>query len=251
MGSRGTAHASADGPGAALRLAIVSTPRAGNMWLRRQLVALFDLEERSVHTPDEVDWDALPAACALQLHWPRTRAFARTLESARLSRARRRPAPARRADLDPPFRRPRAGDGPLARRRARRRAVDHRRPPLLAGLPGILGGPPCPCSARRLPAMVGARARRDSLRGSRRRAAPGARADRRRGRRHACPFAPGRHPQGHVPLTAGGGYEPSLLAWQAAPLARTPAAGHRSRSSPARTPGCSGDSGTTYGPTRP
>jgi hypothetical protein len=63
-----------------LRLAVVSTPRVGNMWLRRQLVALFGLEERSAHTPDEVCWESLPDACVLQLHWPRTRHFARTLE---------------------------------------------------------------------------------------------------------------------------------------------------------------------------
>jgi hypothetical protein len=58
----------------------VSTPRVGNMWLRRQLVALFGLEERSAHTPDEVHWESLPEACVLQLHWPRTRGFVRTLE---------------------------------------------------------------------------------------------------------------------------------------------------------------------------
>jgi Sulfotransferase domain len=50
------------------------------MWLRRQLVALLDLEERSAHTPDEVGWETLPESCVLQLHWPRTRAFSRTLE---------------------------------------------------------------------------------------------------------------------------------------------------------------------------
>ena len=63
-----------------VRLAVVSTPRAGNMWLRRQLVALFDLEERSAHTPAEVDWESLPKACVLQLHWPRTRSFVKTLD---------------------------------------------------------------------------------------------------------------------------------------------------------------------------
>ena len=50
------------------------------MWLRRQLVALFGLEEHSAHTPDEVDWEMLPEACALQLHWPHTRGFVRTLK---------------------------------------------------------------------------------------------------------------------------------------------------------------------------
>lgn len=65
--------------GVPVRLAVISTPRAGNMWLRRQLVALFDLEERSAHTPGEVDWLSLPEACVLQLHWPRTRGLVRTL----------------------------------------------------------------------------------------------------------------------------------------------------------------------------
>lgn len=50
------------------------------MWLRRQLVALYGLEERSAHTPDEVNWDALPRACVLQLHWSRTRDLERTLK---------------------------------------------------------------------------------------------------------------------------------------------------------------------------
>ena len=63
-----------------LRLAVVSTPRTGNMWLRRLLVPLFGLEERSAHTPDEVGWESLPERCALQLHWPRKRGFVRTLE---------------------------------------------------------------------------------------------------------------------------------------------------------------------------
>jgi Sulfotransferase domain len=50
------------------------------MWLRRQLVALFGLEERSAHTPGEVGWKSLPEACVLQLHWPRTRRFVHALE---------------------------------------------------------------------------------------------------------------------------------------------------------------------------
>lgn len=57
---------------AAVRVAIVSSPRSGNMWLRRLLVALYGLEERSAFTPDELDWDALPERCALQFHWHRT-----------------------------------------------------------------------------------------------------------------------------------------------------------------------------------
>jgi hypothetical protein len=50
------------------------------MWLRRLLVAAYGLEERSAHAPDEVDWEALPERCALQLHWRRTPEFRQTLK---------------------------------------------------------------------------------------------------------------------------------------------------------------------------
>ena len=50
------------------------------MWLRRLLCALYELEERSAFTPDEVDWDALPERCVLQLHWRRTPEFRMQLE---------------------------------------------------------------------------------------------------------------------------------------------------------------------------
>ena len=93
------------------------------MWLRRQLVALFDLEERSAHTPDEVDWESaaggLRPPAALATH-PRLRPDART---ARLPRRRPLPASTRRSDLDPSLLGARARDGALARRRARRRAL--------------------------------------------------------------------------------------------------------------------------------
>ena len=43
-------------------------------------MAAYGLEERSAHTPDEVDWEALPERCALQLHWRRTPEFRTTLK---------------------------------------------------------------------------------------------------------------------------------------------------------------------------
>jgi hypothetical protein len=49
------------------------------MWLRRLLVAAYGLEERSAHTPDELDWETLPERYALQLHWHRTPEFRKTL----------------------------------------------------------------------------------------------------------------------------------------------------------------------------
>jgi hypothetical protein len=43
-------------------------------------VAAYGLEERSAHTPDELDWEALPERCALQLHWRRTPEFRKRLQ---------------------------------------------------------------------------------------------------------------------------------------------------------------------------
>lgn len=63
-----------------MRIAIVSSPRSGNTWLRRLLGATYRLEERSAFTPDELDWEALPERCVLQLHWHRTPEFLAQLD---------------------------------------------------------------------------------------------------------------------------------------------------------------------------
>ena len=63
-----------------LRIAIVSSPRSGNMWLRRLLRTAYGLDERSAFTPDELDWEALPDTCVLQFHWHRTPEFRALLE---------------------------------------------------------------------------------------------------------------------------------------------------------------------------
>jgi hypothetical protein len=42
------------------------------MWTRRLLRRYFALEERSAHAVGDVDWDALPERCVLQLHVDRT-----------------------------------------------------------------------------------------------------------------------------------------------------------------------------------
>lgn len=42
-------------------------------------MAAYGLEERAVHTPGELDWEALPDRCALQLHWHRTPEFRKQL----------------------------------------------------------------------------------------------------------------------------------------------------------------------------
>ncbi len=55
--------------GDGLKLALVSTPRSGNTWLRHMLAASLDLHEIAVHNPYAVDWGALPARTILQTHW--------------------------------------------------------------------------------------------------------------------------------------------------------------------------------------
>ena len=63
------------------RLALISSPRSGNTWLRRMLVPLFGLEEQAVHVPGELDWHRLPTHSVIQLHWPASPSFIAQLES--------------------------------------------------------------------------------------------------------------------------------------------------------------------------
>lgn len=63
-----------------MRLALVSTPRSGNTWLRYLLAQLYGLEQFAVHTPEALDWSSLPQECIVQLHWHRTPAFQALLE---------------------------------------------------------------------------------------------------------------------------------------------------------------------------
>jgi hypothetical protein len=69
------------------RLAVVSTPRAGNTWLRHLLRSLFRFEhpdgELAVHLPGDVPWAALPERCVLQLHWHRVEPFVSLLREHR------------------------------------------------------------------------------------------------------------------------------------------------------------------------
>lgn len=52
-----------------VRLAVISTPRSGNTWLRTLLRDSLGLQELAVHHPDHVPWDELPERLVLQLHW--------------------------------------------------------------------------------------------------------------------------------------------------------------------------------------
>jgi hypothetical protein len=62
-------HREPDGVRPNLRLAVISTPRSGNTWVRMQLATLYGLEQIPVHFPTEVDWDNLPRRCVIQIHW--------------------------------------------------------------------------------------------------------------------------------------------------------------------------------------
>ncbi len=64
-----------------MRLALISTPRSGNTWLRLLLGDLFNLSHFAVHTPSDLDWGSLPEDCIVQLHWPRTDHFVGLLDT--------------------------------------------------------------------------------------------------------------------------------------------------------------------------
>ncbi len=66
-----------------MRLAIVSTPRSGNTWLRYILAATYDLQQYDAHRPEDVKWNSLADNCALQIHWRNTPEFAVLLETHR------------------------------------------------------------------------------------------------------------------------------------------------------------------------
>ena len=51
------------------RIAVVSTPRTGNTWLRHLLTTLYDLSGIVANGPADVDWASLPDRCVLQIHW--------------------------------------------------------------------------------------------------------------------------------------------------------------------------------------
>jgi hypothetical protein len=63
-----------------MRIAIISTPRSGNTWLRYMLSDLYNAEQIAVHTPDDITWDSLyDGNIVMQLHWHRTPQFVRLL----------------------------------------------------------------------------------------------------------------------------------------------------------------------------
>jgi hypothetical protein len=65
----------------ALRIAVVSTPRCGNTWLRMLLSRVCDATQYAIHTPDDFDWKNIgeSSSIVLQLHWLPDRDFIRKL----------------------------------------------------------------------------------------------------------------------------------------------------------------------------
>jgi len=53
------------------RIAILSTPRTGNTWLRRLLDGVYSLPQIVADSPADIEWERLSARCILQLHWDR------------------------------------------------------------------------------------------------------------------------------------------------------------------------------------
>lgn len=54
-----------------IRLAIVSTPRTGNTWLRYLLSQMYGVPQTAVHNPADLDWAGLPRGLVVQIHWHR------------------------------------------------------------------------------------------------------------------------------------------------------------------------------------
>ena len=62
-----------------LKIAVISTPRSGNTWVRRVLSQALDLDQIAVHNPRDIPLK-LPERVALQIHWyrePNFQAFLR------------------------------------------------------------------------------------------------------------------------------------------------------------------------------
>lgn len=60
---------------APLRIAVVSTPRAGNTWIRHLLGTAYQIPHLARHSMSDSDWSDFPRSVVLQLHWRRTPDF--------------------------------------------------------------------------------------------------------------------------------------------------------------------------------
>jgi len=58
-----------------MRIAVVSTPRAGNTWVRHLLGTAYQIPHFARHSMADADWKELPAEMVLQIHWRREPEF--------------------------------------------------------------------------------------------------------------------------------------------------------------------------------
>lgn len=58
-----------------LRIAVISTPRAGNTWIRHLLRTAYQIPHLAKHSMTEEDWKTFPPEVVLQLHWRREPGF--------------------------------------------------------------------------------------------------------------------------------------------------------------------------------
>ena len=63
-----------------MRIVVISTPRAGNTWVRHLLGTAYKVPHLARHAMADADWAALPPEVVLQLHWRRTPDFAAKLD---------------------------------------------------------------------------------------------------------------------------------------------------------------------------
>jgi hypothetical protein len=56
-----------------MRIFLACTPRTGNLWIRRIIGQVLNLQQFTGHNPDEVYWDLLPEDCLVAMHWHHTR----------------------------------------------------------------------------------------------------------------------------------------------------------------------------------
>jgi hypothetical protein len=60
---------------APLRIAVVSTPRTGNTWVRHLLGTAYRVPHLARHVMTDADWAALPSEVVVQIHWRADAAF--------------------------------------------------------------------------------------------------------------------------------------------------------------------------------
>ena len=58
-----------------MRIALISTPRSGNTWIRHLLADIFNLHQCAVHNPEDINWETLPVNVIVQIHWRNSESF--------------------------------------------------------------------------------------------------------------------------------------------------------------------------------